>query len=198
MAARPEAGAQPPARGRSATRRDGALPGAGAPLYARRVADETPDSLDYAGFLQDALRDMVRRVLEHVTEYGLPGEHHFYIGFRTDHPDVRIPGFLRDQYPEEIRIVLQNQFWDLEVDEEAFSVSLSFGAARQRLTVPFAALTEFRDPAANLLLAFETGRGTEGEPEPEPEPPAPPERPGPRPVPSPPGSVVQFERRRRK
>lgn len=160
------------------------------------MAEEPPDSLDYAGFLQDALRDMVRRVLEHVVEHGMPGEHHFYIGFRTDHLGVRIPGFLRDQYPEEIRIVLQNQFWDLEVDEEAFSVSLSFAAARQRLTVPFAALTEFRDPAANLLLAFEPGRGagimTEPEP-PEPEPP-----PGPRPVPSPPGSVVQFDRRRKR
>lgn len=168
-------------------------------MYARSVVDETADSLNYAGFLQEALRDMVRRVLEHVTEHGLPGEHHFYIGFRTDHPDVRIPGFLRDQFPEEIRIVLQNQFWDLEVDEEAFSVSLSFGAARQRLTVPFMALTEFRDPAANLLLAFEPGLGEDGEPEPEPPtPPEPPERPGPRPVPSPPGSVVQFERRRKK
>jgi hypothetical protein len=156
------------------------------------VADET-DTLDYAGFLQDALRDMVRRVLEHVAENGVPGEHHFYIGFRTGHPGVRMPAFLRDQYPEEIRIILQNQFWDLEVDEEAFSVSLKFAAALHQLTVPFAALTEFRDPAANLLLAFEPGRGAgimaEPEPpEPEPEPPAP----------SRPGSVVQFERRRKK
>jgi hypothetical protein len=159
------------------------------------VADETTETLDYAGFLQDALRDMVRRVLEHVAEEGMPGEHHFFIGFRTDHPEVRMPAFLRDQYPEEIRIILQNQFWDLEVDEEAFSVSLSFAAARQRLTVPFAALTEFRDPAANLLLAFEPGRGAGimAEPEP-PEPEAEPEPP----KPSGPGSVVQFERRRKK
>jgi hypothetical protein len=158
------------------------------------VADEPTDSLDYAGFLQDALRDMVRRVLDYVAEEGLPGEHHFFIGFRTDHPDVLMPSFLRDQYPEEIRIVLQNQFWDLEVDEDVFSVSLTFAAARHRLTVPFAALTEFRDPAANLLLAFEPGRTADAPPEPpEPEPP-----PGPRPVPSAPGSVIQFDRRRRK
>jgi hypothetical protein len=155
------------------------------------VADET-DTLDYAGFLQDALRDMVRRVLEHVAENGVPGEHHFYIGFRTAHPGVRMPAFLREQYPEEIRIILQKQFWELEVDEEAFSVSLNFAASRQRLTVPFAALTEFRDPIANLLLAFEPGRGAgimiEPEaPEPEPEPPA-----------SAPGSVIQFERRRKR
>lgn len=158
------------------------------------VADETEDTLDYAGFFQDALRDMVRRVLAYVAENGIPGEHHFFIGFRTGYPDVRMPGFLRDQYPEEIRIILQNQFWDLEVDEVAFSVSLTFAAARQRLTVPFAALTEFRDPAANLLLAFDPERrgGTMAEPEPPPpEPPAPPASSGP-------GSVIQFERRRKK
>lgn len=155
--------------------------------------DETTDTLDYAGFFQDALRDMVRRVLAHVAENGLPGEHHFFIGFRTRHPDVRMPGFLRDQYPEEIRIILQNQFWDLEVDEVAFSVSLTFAAARQRLTVPFAALTEFRDPVANLLLAFDPEHrgGTAAEPEPPPPPPAPS-------TPSAPGSVIQFERRRKK
>jgi len=159
------------------------------------VAEETTDTLDYAGFFQDALRDLVRRVLEHVAEYGLPGDHHFFISFRTGHPEVRIPGFLRDQHPDELRIILQNQYWDLEVDEDAFSVSLAFAAARQRLTVPFAALTEFRDPAANLLLAFDPDRtgGAMAEPEPpEPEPPPPPARP------SAPGSVIQFERRRKK
>jgi hypothetical protein len=158
------------------------------------VMEETAETLDYTGFLQDALRDMVRRVLTHVAEYGVPGEHHFFIGFSTVHPGVRVPAFLRDQYPEEIRIILQNQFWDLEVDEEAFSVSLNFAAARQRLMVPFAALTEFRDPAANLLLAFEPGRSAGVMPEPEP-----PEPPEPEPAePAKPGSVIQFERRRKK
>jgi hypothetical protein len=167
----------------------------------RPVADESPDTLDYQGFLQDALRDMVRRVLAHVAEEGLPGEHHFFIGFRTDHPGVRVPPFLRDQYPEEIHIILENQFWDLEVDREAFSVSLNFAAMRHRLTVPFAALTQFRDPAANLLLGFEARSSAEPEPEP-----AGPVL-GPRPVPAlddeppeppKPGSVVQFDPRRRK
>lgn len=167
------------------------------PLVADDL-DDLDDSLDYAGFLQDALRDMVRRVLEHVAEEGLPGEHHFYIGFRTAHPGVRIPPSLLAQHPEEIRIILQNQFWGLEVDEVAFSVSLNFAASRQRLTVPFAALTEFRDPAANLLLAFDPDRSAGvGLPAPGP---AAPEPTRPAAVPEPrdpdrPGSVIQFERR---
>ncbi|HWM92564.1 MAG TPA: ClpXP protease specificity-enhancing factor SspB [Thermoanaerobaculia bacterium] len=153
------------------------------------MADAT-ETLDYPGFLQDALRDMVRRVLAHVAENGLPGEHYFYITFQTRHPGVRMPPFLRDQYPEAIRIVLQNQYWDLEVDETAFSVSLNFAAARQRLTVPFAALLEFHDPTANLVMAFDPEReaGAPPEPEAEPEPAEPPK----------PGSVIQFDPKRRK
>lgn len=147
-----------------------------------------PESLDYPGFLQEALRDMVRRVLEHVAENGLPGEHHFFIGFATRYPGVVIPPFLRDQYPEAMKIVIQHQYWDLDVDEEAFSVSLSFGAARHRLTVPFEALLEFQDPAANLGMAFEPGRVAGSIPEPdEPEPPEP----------SRPADVIQFPKRPR-
>src|SRR5689334_3003793 len=107
------------------------------------MAEET-EALDYPGFLQDALRDMVRRVLDYVAENGLPGEHYFYITFSTTYPGVLMPPFLRDQFPEAIRIVLQNQYWDLDVDEDAFSVSLNFSASRQRLTVPFGALLEFQ------------------------------------------------------
>src|SRR5204863_10038657 len=69
-----------------------------------------PDKIDYPAILQDALRDVVRRVLEQVAEHGLPGEHHFYIGFRSQYPGVEVPRFLREQYPEEITIILQNQF----------------------------------------------------------------------------------------
>lgn len=154
------------------------------------MAEETePETLDYPGFLQDALRDMVRRVLAHVAENGLPGEHHFYIKFSTRHPGVVMPPFLRDQYPEEIPIVLQNQFWDLAVDETAFSVTLNFAASRHRLTVPFAALIEFQDPAANLGMAFEPGRvaGVKPEPEPDPEPSEP----------AAPAGVIPFPRKRR-
>lgn len=123
---------------------------------------EQTERIDYHRIIQGALRDAVRRVLAQVAEHGLPGEHHFLIAFRTDHPGVRVPQFLRDLYPDEIKIMLQHQYWDLEVDEEAFSVSLSFNAARHRLTVPFPAVTAFVDPSVGLELRFESpGRAAE-------------------------------------
>jgi hypothetical protein len=122
-----------------------------------------PDKIDYSAILQDALRDAVRRVLEQVAEHGMPGEHHFYIGFRTGFPGVEAPRFLREQYPEEVTIILQHQFWGLEVGPEEFSVLLSFGGARQRVTVPFAALTAFADPLADFGLRFDAA-GPMGEP----------------------------------
>jgi hypothetical protein len=119
------------------------------------------DRIDYQKLLQESLREAlrgaVRRVLARVAEEGLPGEHFFYIGFRTDRPGVEIPRFLRDQYPEEMTIVLQHQFWDLEVSGDAFAVTLTFGGSRQRLTVPFLALTAFADPSAEFGLRFDGG-----------------------------------------
>lgn len=115
----------------------------------------TVDRLDYPKILQDALRDVVRRVLAQVAEHGLPGEHHFYIAFRTDHPGVAMPSFLRERYPQEMTIILQNQFWDLTVFPDSFAVELKFNASRHALTVPFAALTSFVDPSAELALRFE-------------------------------------------
>lgn len=114
------------------------------------------ERIDYPRIIQEALRGVVQKVLAQVAEHGPPGEHHFLIAFRSGHPGVRVPQFLRDMYPDEIKIVLQHQFWDLEVDEEAFSVTLSFNAARQRLTVPFAALTAFVDPSVELMLSFQS------------------------------------------
>ena len=114
-----------------------------------------PERIDYPRIIQEALRDVVRRVLAQVAEHGLPGDHHFLIAFRTNHSGVRVPQFLRDMYPDEIKVMLQHQFWDLAVDEEMFSVTLSFNAARQRLTVPFAAVTAFVDPSVELVLRFE-------------------------------------------
>ena len=150
-----------------------------------------PDKIDYPAILQDALRDAVRRVLEQVAEHGLPGEHHFYIGFRTNAPGVEVPRHLRAQYPEEIRIVLQHQFWGLEVTPEAFSVLLNFGGSRQRLTVPFAALTMFADPSANFGLPFGTVPETGAVPEPAAEE-APPETEAERP------GVIRFDPKRRR
>ena len=160
-----------------------------------------PDKIDYPAILQEAFRDAVRRILGQVAEHGLPGEHHFYVGFRTGFPGVEMPRFLRDQYPEEITIILQNQFWGLEVDAQAFSVLLSFGGSRQRLKVPFAALTTFTDPAAEFGLRFqEAGAPAETALEPAPEIAAP-SRPTPVPaLPTPvrEGDVIRFDPSRRR
>ena len=120
-----------------------------------------PDRLDYPRIVQDALRDAVRRVLAQVSEHGLPGEHHFFVAFRTGYHGVVVPAFLRDLYPEEIKIIVQHQYWDLAVDEEAFGITLSFGGTRHRLTVPLAALTVFADPTAEFMLRFDGGGAAE-------------------------------------
>jgi len=151
----------------------------------------TLERIDYPALIQEALRDAVRRVLEQVAEHGLPGEHHFYIGFRTDFPGVEVPRFAREQYPQEMTIILQHQFWGLEVTPEAFSVVLTFGGSRHRLTVPFAALTTFADPSADFGLRFGAAASAEPlEPEVEPE----------QPVAGParPGEVIRFDPSRRR
>jgi hypothetical protein len=162
-----------------------------------------PDKIDYPAILQDALRDAVRRILEQVVEHGLPGEHHFYVGFRTRFPGVEVPRFLREQYPEEITIILQNQFWGLEVDRQAFSVLLSFGGSRQRLRVPFAALTTFADPSADFGLRFQDAGATAreesaAEPEAPTAPMAEPGRPVLVPAPVREGDVIRFDPSRRR
>jgi hypothetical protein len=113
------------------------------------------DPLDYQTWIQDSFRSIVRRALALVAEGGLPGEHFFSITFRTDHPEVAIPAALRQQYPEEMPIVLQHQFWNLQVDETAFSVALSFGGAKRNLLIPFASITAFDDPEAKFGLRFQ-------------------------------------------
>jgi hypothetical protein len=117
-----------------------------------------PESLlPYEAWTQNALRQVVARAVAHAGAHGLPGEHHFYITFRTDHPGVVIPPRLRAQYPQEMTIVLQHQFWDLRVDEEAglISVGLTFGGAPASLVVPLEAMTAFADPAVRFGLGFE-------------------------------------------
>ncbi len=121
------------------------------------------DSFDYPRMIARALRGVARQALMETAENGLPGEHHFYLTFRTRGEGVQVPGFLRDQYPEEMTIVLQNQFWDLAVDEEMFSVSLTFNGARRRIVVPFESLTAFADPSAQLGLRFEPPPAGEAE-----------------------------------
>jgi hypothetical protein len=110
--------------------------------------------LPYQEWIDQALRDVVRRALRHACEFGLPLQHHFYITFRTQAEGVEVSPRLKAQHPEEMTIVLQHQFWDLDVDEEAFSVTLKFGGKRDRLRVPFQAITAFADPAIQFGLQF--------------------------------------------
>jgi len=113
------------------------------------------DELGYDRIVERQLRGVAREVLLQVAAKGLPGEHHFYITFRTDFPGVTIGPNLKEQFPKEITIVLQHQFWGLEVTDNAFSVTLSFGGKHERLHVPFEALVSFTDPSVRFGLQFE-------------------------------------------
>jgi uncharacterized protein len=113
------------------------------------------DELGYDRIVERQLRGVAREVLLQVAAKGLPGEHHFYVTFRTDFPGVTIGPNLKEQFPKEITIVLQHQFWGLEVTDEAFSVTLSFGGKHERLHVPFEALVSFTDPSVRFGLQFE-------------------------------------------
>ncbi len=115
----------------------------------------TEDSLvPYQDLMERALRLVMRDALALVEERGLPGNHHYYISFRTRHDGVTIPEHLRARYPDEMTIVLQRQYWGLEVRDDGFSVTLSFGGRSERLTVPFESVTGFMDPAVNFGLRF--------------------------------------------
>jgi hypothetical protein len=113
------------------------------------------DPFDYARLVREALLEVPRRALRVAAREGLPGEHHFYVSFRTGHPGVSVSPSLRARHPEEMTVVLQRQYWDLAVGDDAFSVTLRFGGAPERLHVPFAALTAFADPAAEFGLRFD-------------------------------------------
>ncbi|HUC62199.1 MAG TPA: ClpXP protease specificity-enhancing factor SspB [Alphaproteobacteria bacterium] len=112
------------------------------------------DGLRYDKMVEDALRGVVRQSLTLVAKNGFTDNHHFYLTFRTRHAGVSIPDHLRAQYPDEMTIVLQYQFWGLKVDEEKFEVTLSFNKQQERLVVPFAAMTGFVDPSVQFGLQF--------------------------------------------
>jgi hypothetical protein len=113
------------------------------------------DHIRYDILVQDALRGAVRRVLMDTAENGLPGEHHFYISFDTRADGVRLSPRMLAQYPTEMTVVLQHQFWDLVVTESGFEVGVSFAGVPERLTVPFAAVKAFFDPSVQFGLQFE-------------------------------------------
>ena len=105
--------------------------------------------------VEAALRGVVREALARAAAKGLPGAHHFYITFRTRFPGVALPDYLGQQYPDEMTVVLEHQFWDLDVSEACFSVTLSFQNKPERLVIPFDAITAFADPAVKFGLQFQ-------------------------------------------
>jgi hypothetical protein len=113
------------------------------------------DLFSYDKMVETALRGVVRQAVAMAARDGLRGGHHFYLTFRTADPGVVVPPQVLAKFPEEMTIVLQHQFWGLEVGEEAFSVTLSFNSRSERLTIPFAAITTFADPSVKFGLQFE-------------------------------------------
>jgi len=131
------------------------------------MTEDTPDSLiPYDEIVQEALRAVVGRVLSEIERGGseLPGTHHFYITFKTHAHGVSIPAHLMERFPDEMTIVLQNKFWDLEVRDDGFSVGLTFNQIPAKLEIPYAAITAFVDPAVDFGLQFQAS-ATEMAPE---------------------------------
>lgn len=119
------------------------------------MMDKLLDEIDYDDLIEKSLRNVVYLALKIVEEQGLPGENHFYISFKTSYPGVVLSQNLKVQYPETMTIVLQNQFSNLVVRHNSFSVDLSFGGIEQTITIPFDAVTYFADPSAKFGLSFE-------------------------------------------
>lgn len=120
------------------------------------------DPFDYSKMIEEAVRGVVREALRRAAQNGLSRGHHFYLTFRTRAPGVELPEALAAQYPELMTVVLQHQFWGLEVDESAFSVTLSFENRPERLKVPFAAVAAFSDPSVKFVLQFESPEPQKG------------------------------------
>ncbi len=115
-----------------------------------------PDRIDYGNLMQQAMRGLIRTVLDDVSEHGLPGQHHFFITFDTRHPGVRIADWLAERYPQDMTVVMQHWFDNLEVDQDGFSVTLNFGDSPETLYIPFHAIRTFVDPSVEFGLRFET------------------------------------------
>ena len=111
--------------------------------------------IDYGNLMHRAMRGLIQDVLTDVVTRGLPGEHHFFITFDTQHPDVEIADWLSDRYPGEMTVVLQHRYDDLEVTDDGFAVTLSFGEAPERLYIPYDAIRTFVDPSVEFGLRFE-------------------------------------------
>lgn len=115
--------------------------------------------MNYEQMAQNALRGVVRMALERVARQGLPGDHHFYITFESQHPGVVMSDWLKERYPDEMTIVVQHQFWGLKVEPDLFEISLSFHKVGETLTVPFEAVKAFFDPSVQFMLQFKPVAG---------------------------------------
>lgn len=155
--------------------------------------DEVKDVIGYEALQQDALRGVIRAALAMAAgPNGLPGDHHFYISFRTQAQGVAIPEELRSRYPEDMTIVLQNQYWDLNPGDAAFSVTLQFAGQPKSLFIPYAAITRFYDPSVRYMLQFAPPAEAQAAL------PAPAAQPELRPIPEPGAKVVALDQFRRK
>ena len=124
--------------------------------------------MHYDRLTQNALRGVVRAALDRVAAEGLPGDHHFYISFKSFAPNVVMPEYLRQLYPDEMTIVLKKHFWELDVTDDGFAVGVSFNQQPEKLSIPWAAIVRFYDPAVEFGLAFSVE--VPGAPPPDPEP----------------------------
>ncbi len=120
-------------------------------------------SIDYGNLMHDAMRGLIRDVPTDVAESGLPGAHHFFISFDTAHPDVEIADWLSDRFPDDMTIVMQHWFDDLNVDDDGFAVTLNFGNQPERMYIPFDAIRTFVDPSVEFGLRFESQESEDDE-----------------------------------
>ena len=130
-----------------------------------RMTDLTPDSIPYGRLMHQAMRGLIRRVLGDIAENGLPGEHHFFITFDTRAAGVSLADWLVERYPDEMTIVIQHWYDNLEVDDKGFGITLNFGDSPENLRVPFDAILTFVDPSVEFGLRFET-RADDGDDDP--------------------------------
>ena len=120
------------------------------------------DEIDYGNLMHNAMRSLIQDVLTEVKNNGLPGEHHFFITFDTNHTGVEMASWLKDRYPTEITVVMQHWYDDLEVKDDGFSVTLNFGDTPEHLVIPYEAILTFVDPSVEFGLRFETNEENEG------------------------------------
>ena len=122
-----------------------------------------PRVIDYGNLMHQAMRGLIQQVLSNVQNHGLPGEHHFFITFDTNHPDVALADWLHDRYPGDMTVVIQHWFDNLDVDDEGFAITLNFGDKPEPMYIPFDAIRTFVDPSVEFGLRFETVDSDEGD-----------------------------------